>query len=563
MGARLMGQEFGRARLVAVPTRGMWAPVLACLVVCACEGAARNPSSKNGAGESSTVRENPGSRYADVAERAARAEASAAGVALHRQAAELSLQQWAAEHDQASLERARGHLQVAARRRTLSGACQAALALARLEAQHAEHLEQAYLQAYRVVARFGRDGRHEDCVQDARFMLGVLDGHRPPSAQLAPIDADPDAGDPSVVTPVHDATAAAAAATAQLQTMDVYTGSAARGARSARVVLRFDQPPVFRRGERPAEDGQPRRVVFDFEGVRIAQPESFTRRLRGRALRAVDLQLHAEDAQLSFEVAEDATYRLFTLSQPPRLVLDVHSPRAADPLANQAGPLVVLDPGHGGEDHGAMGAHGRSEAELVLDISRRVRAWLSRVAPRVRVRLTRESDVLLSLEERAAMANVLEADLFVSVHLNASSEPVEHGGVASFVLDVNNDRNVLRLAARENQTKTSAVSELQFLVGSLARAEQARESREAARLIQSGTLFGGRRFKPHLHDRGVRSAMFYVLVGAQMPAVLVEASFLTQPDEAQLLAQGGYRDALAEGIARGIAHYLQGARTGR
>jgi len=150
------------------------------------------------------------------------------------------------------------------------------------------------------------------------------------------------------------------------------------------------------------------------------------------------------------------------------------------------------------------------------------------------------------------MANAFEAALFLSIHLNASSQDVDKGGVSSFVLDVHNDRNVLRLAARENGTRTQAVGELQFLVGSLARSEQERESRAAATFIQQGTLLGGRRLLPGLYDRGVRSAMFYVLVGAQMPAVLLEASFLTEPEEAAALARPRHREALAEGIARGV-----------
>ena len=155
------------------------------------------------------------------------------------------------------------------------------------------------------------------------------------------------------------------------------------------------------------------------------------------------------------------------------------------------------------------------------------------------------------------MANALAADLFVSIHLNAASGPVDKGGVATFVLDTDNQRNVLRLAAREKGSRTADVSKLQFLVGSLARAEQVSASREAARLVQRGTLLAGRRFLPDLPDRGVKSAMFYVLVGAQMPAILVEASFLTKPEEAKQLATTAYRDGLAEGIARGIARFLR------
>jgi N-acetylmuramoyl-L-alanine amidase len=218
--------------------------------------------------------------------------------------------------------------------------------------------------------------------------------------------------------------------------------------------------------------------------------------------------------------------------------------------------LVVIDPGHGGEDRGSPGLYGLWEGEVALDLARRVKRSLSHFLPSLRVRLTRDADVHLPLEERAAMANALAADLFVSLHLNAATTVVERGGVTTFVLDVENDRNVLRLAARENGTRTTDVSPMQFLVGSLARKEQDKRSLRLADAVQRSTVASARRYLPKLSDRGVRSAMFYVLVGAQMPAILLEGSFLTQPDEAHLLTESAYRDAIAEGVARGIVNYL-------
>lgn len=221
-------------------------------------------------------------------------------------------------------------------------------------------------------------------------------------------------------------------------------------------------------------------------------------------------------------------------------------------------PLVLLDPGHGGEDPGSRGLEGLWEGALALDLARRTRIHLSQLAPGVRSRLTRDADVSLSLEERSAMANALEADVFVSIHLNASSSEVEHGGVTTFVLDINNDRNVLRLAARENGTRTWEVSPLQFLLGKLIRSEQRARSESLAQYVHDATVTSGRRRLPGLSARGTKSAMFHVLVGAQMPAVLVEASFITQPDEARALTTTDYREALAHGMARGIANYLAG-----
>ncbi len=324
-------------------------------------------------------------------------------------------------------------------------------------------------------------------------------------------------------------------------------------AASVRSVLFVRGEPPFRRSERALTERPGRVVTLSFEGAAAEPTLLGTRTIGSGGLERVSVHRDAEILRVEFELAPEARYRLFSLSDPSRMVLDIERPRAVV-RGNQK--LLVLDPGHGGEDLGSPGPHGLWEGKLTLELSRRVKAWLARIAPEIRVRLTRDSNVYLSLEERAAMANSLGADLFVSVHLNAATTLVDKGGVAAFVLDINNDRNVLRLAARENGTGTSEVSPMQFLVGSIARSEQQRASIAAATLIQRGTLFSGRRMLPTLADRGVKSAMFYVLVGAQMPAVLVEASFITQPDEAQALTSPAYRDVLAEGIARGIAKVL-------
>lgn len=236
------------------------------------------------------------------------------------------------------------------------------------------------------------------------------------------------------------------------------------------------------------------------------------------------------------------------------LIRELEERRASEPAAR--GPLVLIDPGHGGDDRGSPGLEGLWEGELTLDLARRLQRSLQDIAPNVRTRLTRDADVYLALEERVGMANALGADLFVSVHLNAANTEVERGGVATYVLDINNDRNVLRLAARENGTRTTDVAPMQFLMGTLVRREQRERSERLAQAIQDKTLAHGRRLLPRLADRGIKSAMFSVLVSAQMPSVLVEASFITQPDEARALTTPAYRDALGLGMARGIAKYL-------
>jgi N-acetylmuramoyl-L-alanine amidase len=258
-----------------------------------------------------------------------------------------------------------------------------------------------------------------------------------------------------------------------------------------------------------------------------------------------------DGAAIVVELAEGADPRTFFLLAPLRAVVDVLP--APEEIGD--GPLVVLDPGHGGEETGAQ-FDGLSESELVLDIAQRAARVIHRRAPTVRVVLTRTDDTAIPLEDRAARANELDADVFVSLHLNAADEPVRTGGVTTFVLDTTDDRQALRLAARENGTHAGDVSQLQRLLAGLHREDQLAGSRQLAEAVHRSTLAFGRRHLPTLPDRGVRSALFYVLVGARMPAILLEASFLTKAEEADALKTEGYRQALAAGLAAGIVRYF-------
>ncbi len=259
-----------------------------------------------------------------------------------------------------------------------------------------------------------------------------------------------------------------------------------------------------------------------------------------------------DGSALVIDVTADAAPRTFFLLDPLRAVVEV---LPAQPVAPPEGPLVVLDPGHGGEETGAR--YGRlTESALVLDLALRTQHVLQVRAPELRVVLTRTEDVQLDLEERAARANDLDADVFVSLHLNAADEPVRLGGITTFVLDTTNDRQAIRLAARENGTRGADVSQLQRLLAGIHRREQLEGSRALAEAVHGTTLAAGRTHLPRLPDRGVRSAMFYVLVGARMPAILLEASFLTKPEEGEALKDEAYRQALARGIAAGIVRYF-------
>jgi len=338
---------------------------------------------------------------------------------------------------------------------------------------------------------------------------------------------------------------------ARLVRIDVY-GAAAEDTAGARVVLLFEGAPLFQQKQLPAEGILPARIAIELEDVEWGDTVPVSQSVERGGLQRV--RLATPNPRVVLDLQPGATGRLFYLTDPYRIVVDVSAVSRSGPKRR---PLVVLDPGHGGREPGAANdQYGLVESQVALDLAELTASRLSAIMPRVRVLLTRSTDVDLSLEERCALANAMEADAFVSIHLNASHEPVRKGGVTTFVLDTTNNRQALRLAARENGTRVAEVTGIQGLLAKHHRRTQAEGSLTLAGKIQRHTLKRGRSVLPKLADRGVRRAMFYVLVGARMPSVLVEASFVTYEPEARALTRHKYRRALADGIASGIASYL-------
>ena len=519
---------------------------------------------------------------ADAAAEARRAEGTIEGIAAARRAAELAIRIGHAGSTDVADEaftRAAGYLREASRRRAVDGACDASLALARLNARERTSLTEAYTEAYRITHRFHREVNQQAtagneanaaCVIEAERMLAILVAHRPSAAVLASIHADPDADDPSLglsETPEAEVASISieewaraqitAESTATLQGFVVY-GEA--GASAARVVVPLSAVVPLESSELPSDGELPRRFAVLLPATTIDASVAASTPIGAGGVTRIRVMQDGPNARLTLDLSEAAQATMFVLPDPFRIVIDVRErapQRAVDPARAHALSLLVLDPGHGGNDYGAR-AFGLTEASITLDLAVRVRAILRARLPGTRVVLTRESDSFVSLEQRAAMANAIGASAFVSIHLNAAWEPVDHGGITTFVLDTTNDRQALRLAARENGTSTAEVGDLSRILAGLHREEQSTASTALAEHIHAGTLSGGRRVLPHLHDRGVRSAMFYVLVGAVMPAVLVEASFMTREDEAAALHTERYRDAIAQGIAGGIVDYAEG-----
>ena len=236
----------------------------------------------------------------------------------------------------------------------------------------------------------------------------------------------------------------------------------------------------------------------------------------------------------------------------------------APPARNVAGGLsmarqlglgvsrIVIDPGHGGHDPGAQSS-GVTESELVLDVALRLEKLLSKL-PGVDVVMTRRENEFISLQERTAIANREGADLFLSIHANASNIPAAHG-VETYFLNFASNVNAAAVAARENATSGQTMGALQDVVKTITLTSKRDESRDFATYVQREMMASLKSTNKTLRDLGVKQAPFVVLIGASMPSILAEISFLTNPQDAKLLKGSSYRQRIAQALFDGVRKY--------
>lgn len=277
-------------------------------------------------------------------------------------------------------------------------------------------------------------------------------------------------------------------------------------------------------------------------------------------------------------------YNVFALKNPFRIVIDVRGEAdPSQPVAAATGGdydtggtgrqdsasiarqlalgvrRVVIDPGHGGRDPGAPGAlPGVYEKDVVLDLSKILANKIERDLGLEAI-LTRTTDTYLTLEERTAMANTHKADLFISVHANASRNQNAHG-VETYFLNLTADEDSIAVAARENATSKKNISELQEILNDLMQNAKINESSRLATYVQRGMHGKVSAHFSHVADKGVKQAPFYVLLGAQMPAVLIEAGFISNPRECRRLMDEQYQRTIANGIVDGIRSFINDTR---
>jgi N-acetylmuramoyl-L-alanine amidase len=217
---------------------------------------------------------------------------------------------------------------------------------------------------------------------------------------------------------------------------------------------------------------------------------------------------------------------------------------------------IVVDAGHGGHDSGTLGPGGIEEKDVVLDVALRLGKLLKQRLG-ADVIYTRDDDTFIPLETRTAIANKAQADLFISIHANSSPDESARG-VETYYLNFTTSPDALEVAARENAVSDESIHQLSDLVKKITLKDKIEESREFAADVQHSLYYGLEEGNPGLKDRGVKKAPFVVLIGANMPSILAEISFLTNHDDAHLLREPAYRERIAESVYRGVAKYISG-----
>jgi N-acetylmuramoyl-L-alanine amidase len=331
----------------------------------------------------------------------------------------------------------------------------------------------------------------------------------------------------------------------------------------------------------------PERIYIDLTGARIAPGVKDIPIGDGLLKVARVGQYRADVVRVVLDIENIRSYKIFPLSDPFRIIIDVKGERkteisrlddsiqAAEPeLLTKKEPStevrrgtpgkitpgkvrrIVVDPGHGGHDPGAVGPGGANEKDVVLAIGLKLAGKLKEEMG-IDVVMTRSTDVFIPLEERTAIANKVNADLFVSVHANASLNKAA-AGIETYYLNLAKTDKAARVAARENNTSLEKVGLLQAILFDLMANYKINDSARMAEEVQKA-LYGKVSKKYHeARNLGVKQGPFYVLVGATMPSILVETAFISNEQEAELLKDKDFQETTASGILEGIRGYIKG-----
>lgn len=376
----------------------------------------------------------------------------------------------------------------------------------------------------------------------------------------------------------------------------------------SRVIIRASGPVSYSARLLEKSGNKPRRLYIDFENSYIKPRYRSPIPIADGLLQRIRTGQNTKDiVRVVLDIESISSYKIFSLPDPFRVVVDIRGierpqqaaagkkkdkletvvkkivvlkennkarpgkkrkqiaatvePQPEDnqrtlSLAQQLGlgvRKIVIDPGHGGKDPGAIG-HGLKEKDIVLRLSKKLKKALEE-SRGYEVMLTREDDRYLPLEERTAIANGNNADLFVSVHINAHPLSSVHG-VETYFLNLSSNKEAMRVAALENATSELHMSDLEDVLADIMKNSKIEESTKLAQNVHSTIIAGLNDSGYPLKDLGVKQAPFYVLIGAEMPAILLEVAFISNPDEARKLTNDKFLESFADRVAQGIETYI-------
>jgi N-acetylmuramoyl-L-alanine amidase len=354
-----------------------------------------------------------------------------------------------------------------------------------------------------------------------------------------------------------------------------------------RVVIDLDKPTEYTDHLLKVDSKlkKPRRLYLDLKNTKIGKEIESSIPIKDGLLWAARAgQYNQDTVRVVLDIDNISRYRTFRLHDPFRIVVDVHgskntagknnvkkktgpaggsvqkpkNPDKTISLARQLGLTVkriVIDPGHGGRDPGCLFKGGIKEKDITLSLAKILKVKIEKKLG-CEVLLTRTTDVFMPLDERTAFATSKNADLFISLHVNAHKQSNIYG-IETYFLNMATDQQAVIVAARENATSEKNISDLQSILKDLMLTTKISESSKLAQMVQNGMIGDvKKKYKPY-KNLGVKQAPFYVLVGAEMPAILIETGFITNGTERTRLLSESYKEVLSEGITGGIESYMK------
>jgi N-acetylmuramoyl-L-alanine amidase len=344
------------------------------------------------------------------------------------------------------------------------------------------------------------------------------------------------------------------------------------GSSRTRIVIDLDQQVTYTDHflKKDIALNKPPRLYVDLAGAKLSPHLKQPIPIEAGLLKRIRAGQYAPDTvRVVLDLESIVEYKIFPLTEPSRIVIDVlgastttHKKEAVKPPVSQRSESfkVVIDPGHGGEDPGAIGPTGLKEKDVVLKIAKKVKDKVKKTL-RWEVVMTRDDDRFIPLDERTGIANSENAALFVSIHANACTNK-KICGIETFVLGTTTDKDALRLAAKENNISPKQVSDLQVILADLRLNDPQKviPSNNLADRVQEALVERIHKKYGQVRDLGVKQAPFVVLVGADMPSILIEVSFISNPREEKRLRNPRYLDALADAIVDGLKKYAQAAK---